>query len=172
MSKTSDEFEDLEELEEDEASTSDEVVAEPVSSVTHRRIFTDKLDPKIYDLHQDWKSGDLVLDPKFQRRKVWDDARSSRLIESVLLEVPLPVFYLAENSDGSQEVIDGQQRLNAFFRFFGQCLSSGGAQGVARPKRPAFSGFEPGATKTSTQLSHSHSCVQKRIRRQPAFSDF
>lgn len=117
MPKTSDEFEDLEELEEDEASTLDEAVVEPESSVIRRRIFTEKLDPKIHGLHQDWKSGDLVLDPKFQRRKVWDDARSSRLIESVLLEVPLPVFYLAENNDGGQEVIDGQQRLNAFFHF-------------------------------------------------------
>lgn len=48
---------------------------------------------------------------------MWDDARSSRLIESAILEVPLPVFYLAEGSDSAQEVIDGQQRLSAFFRF-------------------------------------------------------
>jgi hypothetical protein len=64
-----------------------------------------------------YKAGDLVLDPIFQRRQVWDDVRSSRLIESVLLEVPLPVFYLAEGSDNTEEVIDGQQRLRAFFRF-------------------------------------------------------
>lgn len=111
------EFEDLEDLEEDEAAAIDEVPPEPESAIVTRRIFTDKLDPKVSDLHQDWKAGDLVPDPTFQRRKVWDDARSSRLIESALLEVPLPVFYLAENIDGTQEVIDGQQRLNAFFRF-------------------------------------------------------
>jgi len=117
MPKKADDFEDLEELEEDEASAVDEAETEPEPSIIRRRIFTDKLDPKIHDLHQDSKTGDLILDPKFQRRKVWDNTRSSRLIESVLLEVPLPVFYLAENSDGTQEVIDGQQRLNAFFRF-------------------------------------------------------
>ncbi len=64
-----------------------------------------------------FEAGDLVLDPLFQRRKVWEDARSSRLIESVILEVPLPIFYLAEGRDGKEEVIDGQQRLSAFFRF-------------------------------------------------------
>jgi uncharacterized protein with ParB-like and HNH nuclease domain len=107
----------LEDLEEDEAAAKDEVPPEPESAVLTRRIFTDKLDPKVSDLHQDWKARDLILNPTFQRRKVWDDGRSSRLIESALLEVPLPVFYLAENIDGRQEVIDGQQRLNAFFRF-------------------------------------------------------
>jgi hypothetical protein len=108
-----DDFQDLEELEEDVVLDEPEPDAQ-VEQPTRRRIFTDKLDPKVSDLHQDWKSGDLMLDPKFQRRKVWDDARSSRLIESALLEVPLPVFYLAENADSSQEVIDGQQRLMRF----------------------------------------------------------
>jgi hypothetical protein len=90
---------------------------EPSEEVTpeRRRIFTDKLDPPVGSLHEKQKSGDLVLDPIFQRRKVWDETRSSRLVESVILEVPLPVFYFAESQDGTQEVIDGQQRLWAFF---------------------------------------------------------
>jgi hypothetical protein len=82
-----------------------------------RKIFTDKSDPPIGELYARHEAGDLVLEPIFQRRKVWDDARSSRLIESLILEVPLPVFYLAEGTDGKDEVIDGQQRLTAFFRF-------------------------------------------------------
>lgn len=105
---------DLDEIEEDESSlgeNGDEVVFE------RRRIFTDKMDPPVKALYDLYKSGDLILDPIFQRRKVWDDTRSSRLIESAILEVPLPVFYLAENGDGYQEVIDGQQRLTAFFRY-------------------------------------------------------
>src|SRR4051812_10472463 len=100
------------EVEEDDASIAEN--QEPEVSPTHRPIFTDKLDPPVSSLHMKWKDGDLALDPKFQRRQVWDDTRSSKLIESVFLEVPLPVFYLAENADGSQEVIDGQQRLTAF----------------------------------------------------------
>ncbi len=125
-------FEDLEELEEEV--TVDE--PEPPQALTEppsrRRIFTDKLDPKVSDLYQDWKSGDLTLDPKFQRRKVWDDTRCSRLVESALLEVPLPVFYLAENADTTQEVIDGQQRLNAFFRFLDNDYDLGGLKELPR----------------------------------------
>jgi len=98
----------------------EEILADEASEevgVQRRRIFTDKLDPPVASLHEKHKSGDLVLDPIFQRRKVWDETRSSKLVESVILEVPLPVFYFAESQDGKLEVIDGQQRLWAFFRF-------------------------------------------------------
>lgn len=103
------------ELIEDESSLVDELEDEPTPE--RRRIFTDKSDPPISSLYEQYKSGDLILDPHFQRRKVWDDSRSSRLIESAILEVPIPVFYFAEEPDGRLEVIDGQQRLAAFFRF-------------------------------------------------------
>jgi hypothetical protein len=135
-----DDFQDLEELEEDVVLDEPEPDAQ-VEQPTRRRIFTDKLDPKVSDLHQDWKSGDLMLDPKFQRRKVWDDARSSRLIESALLEVPLPVFYLAENADSSQEVIDGQQRLNAFFRFLDNDYALSGLRELPRLNGQRFRDF-------------------------------
>ena len=109
-------FQDLDELEEDETALDDENGDEDLE-LGGRRIFTDKSDPPINALYTSYQDGDLVLDPIFQRRKVWDDVRASRLIESVILEVPLPIFYLAEGSDGTEEVIDGQQRLRAFFRF-------------------------------------------------------
>src|SRR5438309_2196787 len=115
MAQPPDDLQDLEELEEDEASAQDEPDTD--AGIERRRIFTDKLDSPVGSLHTSWKEGDLVLDPVFQRRKVWDDGRSSRLVESVILEVPLPVFYFAESPDGTREVIDGQQRLTALFRF-------------------------------------------------------
>lgn len=116
MKQENDYIEGFDELVEDEADlTEDEEEVMPTPE--RRKIFTDKSDPPISALHMRYKSGDLILDPIFQRRRVWDDQRSSRLIESVILEVPLPVFYLAESYDGVEEVIDGQQRLSAFFRF-------------------------------------------------------
>ena len=134
-------FEKLDELEEDQSSTEDEQ-SEPVGQHDHRRIFTDKVDPKIYTLYQDWQSGDLALDPKFQRRKVWDDRRSSRLVESAMLEVPLPVFYLAENSDSTQEVIDGQQRLTAFFKYLDNDFPLSGLQELAHLNGKHFKDLE------------------------------
>jgi len=116
MNVTDNHDEEFEELMEDEA-TQHETESPEEFGVEKRKIFTDKSDPPIGALCMKYEAGDLVLDPIFQRRKVWEDSRSSRLIESVILEVPLPVFYLAEESDGKEEVIDGQQRLNAFFRF-------------------------------------------------------
>lgn len=107
------------ELEEDDSTLAEEEPELPQGSTSgRRRIFTNKSDPPISALFDSFKAGDLVLDPEFQRRGVWDETRSSRLIESVLLEVPLPMFYFAEVSDGTEVVIDGQQRLNAFFGYF------------------------------------------------------
>jgi hypothetical protein len=82
-----------------------------------RKIFPVSSDPPISALHARYRAGDLNLEPLFQRRKVWDHTKSSKLIESLILEVPLPIFYFAEGPDGEQEVIDGQQRLTACFRF-------------------------------------------------------
>lgn len=82
-----------------------------------RRIFTDSADPTIKVLYDEYKSGDLVLQPDFQRYFVWEIPKSSRLIESVLMSVPLPVVYFAQEPDGVRSVIDGQQRLTSFFRF-------------------------------------------------------
>ena len=80
----------FDELIEDETIVTDENGDEP--SHERRRIFTDKLDSPIDSLWLKHKGGDLILDPIFQRRPVWDLIRCSRLIESVILEVPLPIF--------------------------------------------------------------------------------
>ena len=64
--------------------------------------------------------GKLDIQADFQRRYVWDKKPSlkSRLIESALLKIPIPTIYIAELPDGTEEVIDGQQRLSTFHSFF------------------------------------------------------
>lgn len=57
--------------------------------------------------------GTLVLKPEFQRNTVWDAVRKSRLIESLMLRIPIPAFYFDEDNDGKKTVIDGLQRLTA-----------------------------------------------------------
>lgn len=60
----------------------------------------------------------LILDETFQRTGlVWSEGQKSKLIESVLLGIPLPVFYLAEDKSNNLIVIDGRQRLTALFDF-------------------------------------------------------
>ena len=84
---------------------------------TERKVYTDKGDPEVESLHGKYKRGKLIIQPDFQRHFVWDAQKSSRLIESALLDIPLPVIYLSEGKDGKEYVIDGQQRLTAFFSF-------------------------------------------------------
>ena len=55
--------------------------------------------------------------PDFQRRYVWTDRHASRLIESILLNIPIPACYLAQLPDYTLDVIDGQQRIFSIYRF-------------------------------------------------------
>lgn len=82
-----------------------------------RKIFPEKKDPEIDSLYKKYKRGQLLIQPDFQRRYVWDHVKASRLVESTLLNVPIPIVYLSEEPDGRETVIDGQQRLTSFFAF-------------------------------------------------------
>jgi hypothetical protein len=59
----------------------------------------------------------LILDPDFQRKYKWDNAKASRLIESCLMQVPLPSCYFAEDQNKNHLVIDGVQRIKSVHRF-------------------------------------------------------
>lgn len=63
------------------------------------------------------KQGTLILNPDFQRKEVWTDVRKSQLIESILLEIPIPMFYVSSEEDGKWTVVDGLQRISAFRDF-------------------------------------------------------
>jgi len=60
---------------------------------------------------------DIDLNPEFQRNLVWDNTRKSALIESILLGIPIPVFYFAESKTGMYHVVDGLQRLSTIKQF-------------------------------------------------------
>lgn len=109
----------LKELENDEITIDDiEDQDEDVQiKENQRRLYIEKSDPPIKSLYDDYKDGNLILQPKFQRKYVMKTSTASRLIESILLDVPLPMFYFAEEQDNTVSVIDGQQRLTAIFSF-------------------------------------------------------
>ncbi|MGP4802163.1 DUF262 domain-containing protein [Agrobacterium cavarae] len=69
----------------------------------------------VYEMIND---GDINLSPDFQRQFVWTDVGArSRLIESIMLRIPLPVFYMAEDRSGQLHVVDGLQRLTVIKQF-------------------------------------------------------
>lgn len=59
----------------------------------------------------------LELAPDFQRGQVWSLTQKSQLVESLLLQIPLPAFYFAEDKDGRLRVVDGLQRLSTLHAF-------------------------------------------------------
>lgn len=71
----------------------------------------------VHDVLRRIDKDQYVMDPDFQRDFIWDSSKQSRLIESVLMRIPLPVFYLAEDEQGRMVVVDGLQRLTTFQRF-------------------------------------------------------
>ncbi|WAL73015.1 DUF262 domain-containing protein [Kitasatospora sp. YST-16] len=61
--------------------------------------------------------GSIEIAPDFQRLQVWRTDQKSLLVESLLLQIPLPAFYFAEDADGSFRVVDGLQRLSTLHSF-------------------------------------------------------
>lgn len=77
----------------------------------------------IFDVLRRIKQGTYVMGPEFQRDFIWKKEKQSKLIESVLMRIPLPVFYLAEDKKGNIIVVDGLQRLSTFKMFVDDNLS-------------------------------------------------
>ena len=98
-----------------ETATDDDRIAEPFDP-TKIRIVTKQ--PSVYLVIERIKRGEIDLEPDFQRAGyIWPHTTRSRLIESLLLRIPLPVFYMAADLDDNWQVVDGLQRLGALKSF-------------------------------------------------------
>lgn len=82
-----------------------------------RKLYVDKVDKSTSDLFRMMVENELNLQPDYQREFVWNNRTMSKFIESLLLSIPIPTIFLAENKDDTFEVIDGQQRLTTLFAF-------------------------------------------------------
>ena len=79
-----------------------------------------KMEPKHLSVFQALRKierKEINLSPDFQRAFVWDDVKQSRLIESVLIRIPLPAFYLDATDQVNWNVVDGLQRLTTLYRY-------------------------------------------------------
>ena len=59
----------------------------------------------------------IILDSDFQRESVWKPVQKAELVESILMGLPLPIFYFNQDKHGRLIVVDGRQRLTALFEF-------------------------------------------------------
>jgi len=71
---------------------------------------------ELMNLHID---GELNIFPPYQRKFRWNLHQRTRFIESIMLGIPIPSIFVAENEEGDWEVVDGLQRLSTFISFFG-----------------------------------------------------
>jgi len=110
----------ISELEDDEAPTEDltEAAIEAKYDSNQNQIFIQRNDFLIPNILQMVKNRDVLdLSPSYQRRTRWNDKKRSHLIESLLMNVPIPPIFLYERDLAKYEVMDGQQRLNAIRSF-------------------------------------------------------
>lgn len=106
-------------LYEEEASP---VIDPDITPIRDRKLVTQPYDLVIESLVSQIRNKTLYLRPvadrpKFQRKYVWPDKLASRLVESILLNVPIPPCYLSQNEDFELDVIDGQQRIYSIYRY-------------------------------------------------------
>lgn len=84
-----------------------------------KSIKTDSYPMSIGELAALYRDGDLDISPVYQRMFRWDMEQQSALIESILLQIPIPPIYVYQSEDGKWNLIDGQQRLSTIFKFMG-----------------------------------------------------
>lgn len=68
--------------------------------------------------------------PDYQREFTWDEKRQSKLIESIILGLPIPFIFVAENKDGAWEIVDGSQRIRTIHSFVSNELRLSGLQSI------------------------------------------
>lgn len=86
----------------------------------HRqRIATDAYPMSISEIANLYRDDELDIHPEFQRIFRWSDPQRTKLIESILLGIPLPNIFVAQSQDGIWDVVDGVQRLSTIFQFLG-----------------------------------------------------
>ncbi len=84
-----------------------------------KEITTDGYPMSIGELASLYSAGELDIHPEFQRFFRWTILQKSKLIESVLLGIPIPSIFVSQKEDGVWDVVDGLQRLSTLFQFMG-----------------------------------------------------
>lgn len=94
--------------------------------LAQRSVRTDAYQMSIGEIVSLYEEGELVIDPEFQRLFRWEPGQKSKLIESLLLGIPLPSIFVFETANGKWELVDGLQRLSTILEFMGKLRSPEG----------------------------------------------
>lgn len=80
---------------------------------------TDKLDMSFGEIMSMYERDEIIINPNFQRLYRWTDYQKTRFVESILIGIPIPPIFVAEDKNGRWELVDGLQRLSTILSFFG-----------------------------------------------------
>ena len=84
-----------------------------------KEVVTEGYDMSVGEIVNLYRNQELLINPAYQRLYRWDSTRKSRLIESILLGLPLPPIFVYQRLDGVWELIDGLQRVSTLLEFMG-----------------------------------------------------
>lgn len=93
-----------------------------------RQIASDGYPMSIGEITNLYRDGELVIRPEFQRLYRWSNTQKSRLIESLLLGIPLPSIFVAQSEKGIWELVDGMQRISTILELQGELHGEDGAK--------------------------------------------
>lgn len=93
-------------------------LSETVDS-TKNSLRTDRLDMSFGEIMNIYEDNELIINPQFQRLFRWSIEQQTRFIESLILGIPIPPIFVAEDDNGKWELVDGLQRLSTVLSFFG-----------------------------------------------------
>ena len=83
------------------------------------KIYRETYQMSIGELINLYRDGEMDIHPEFQRVFRWSEYQKTKLIESIMLNIPIPSIFVSQNDDGVWDVIDGVQRLSTIFQFVG-----------------------------------------------------
>lgn len=120
-----------------------------------RLVKTDAYQMSIGEIISMYDTEEIIIDPEFQRLFRWDISQKSKLIESLLLGIPLPPIFVFELENGRWELIDGLQRISTILEFTGRLRSPDGGLAV------------PSVLEATKYLPSLHNAVWERSERIP-----
>jgi len=107
-----------------------------------RRLHTETYDFTVGTIFEYLQKGDIFI-PKFQRSYVWTLPQASRLIESLVIQCPIPVIYLNQEKDEKLSVIDGNQRLRSILYYLDNKFALKGLTTYPELEGYLFNGLDP-----------------------------
>ena len=127
----------------DLAINSSQNIQEEINNYLPSSIRIDNNQYSVFEIKRKYDKKIIDLASNFQRLDVWNDIKRSELIESVLMGLPIPIFYFNEGQSGELIVVDGKQRLTSFIKFLNNEFSLESLKILSRYNGLRFKDLDP-----------------------------